>query len=198
VDRDELKLSIKDYKAGIVMRATNDTSREGYFKSFITQAIANAVGTVVGGVILGGVAIRAGLIRLDDQVLNTFIFLGLVIAAATPAVIIIAIGITWLLNHFDPSYRERRQQILFIVIQGTLWIGLVAAVLTHVFYQLAIGGFDLEGFVASIPIFAAFIIAVFVVRAYIRGRLARQTQPDEPVPGVPPDKDKTQDTIGGS
>lgn len=144
--------------------------KDGLLISFLTQMAANAAGTIIGGAILGGVAIRFGLLSPSPWVLYELQDLAWVLGLATPAVAAFAMIITRLFNWLEPKRRDRRRLILVTALQIIFSVGAAVAVLGHIAWQLTGYSFNWRGFLAFLCVEVVFVAAVFGVRAFARGQ----------------------------
>jgi hypothetical protein len=153
------------------VEADEGSRRSPWILSFLTQALANMVGTLVSAALLGSFAIRIGIIDVSADALNVIALYSYAVIFLVPVTILFAIASTWLLNSIEPARKQSRNRILMLVVQAVLWSGLGAAILFLV--TSSIISWDPEGFILYGFQVALFAVSVAAARAYARTRRNR-------------------------
>jgi hypothetical protein len=146
--------------------------------SLLLQTLANTLGTLFTGVLLGGVAVRVGLLQVDERrVGDVLLTLGFISLVATPTLLAYMGSVAWILNKIEPSRRDVRWAITLALSQWLVAAGLLAAIL---FFFLGIGvEGDPDYWVVWPPVLGLFVAALLVLRAAARVRSQRPTSVDE-------------------
>ncbi len=148
---------------------------QAWVASFLTQALANALGTLISGALLGSFAVRIGLIEVDEDAAQLTADVAVVAGALLVCAFVLALPAYWLLNVAEPARRQRRKPALVKVYQAILILGIAA---TTAFYApLLLTDFDLEGLFLYLVQVGVLGILLAVATAY--GRRLRAASPPE-------------------
>jgi hypothetical protein len=135
--------------------------------SLAVQTLANTLGTLITGILLGGIAVRVGLIDVNGDSANQvlLVLLGLAVVV-TPLAIAYILMMTWILNRIEPARRVDRNAKALLILQGLALAGLASWTLAFLLAMVISPDPDL--WIIWPPITAAFIGAVLVIRTTAR------------------------------
>lgn len=149
--------------------ATED-ARDSRVTDFLIQAAANALGTVASGVVLGGVAVRLGLLEVNEKTLNStanYAILGGFIVAGLTVIATVSLAV---LGVIEPHDRARHQALVLRLLQVAAGLGV--AITTVFWAAVMIASWDAEGLLAWALIAAGLVAAIVILEALRRRLLA--------------------------
>jgi hypothetical protein len=141
-------------------------SVNGRLMDFLLQAGANALGTVASGVVLGGVAVRLGLLDVNEDSLSVTAGYALLAGAIVGVLAAFAAVTLILLAVIEPHRRAQHRRLLFHALEVAAGLGVVV---TTVFWAaVMIASWDPEGLIVWVTIVAALLCTMAVLRALRR------------------------------